>query len=86
MTTVCGGLGGGSAPSTTAAALLVRPDRHIAWRVGPGLPDDPAAELRRVLRQVAGPVRSGNLTDDSSSRTLRSGISCASRISPAGWS
>ena len=31
--------------------LLVRPDRHIAWRSA-RLPDDPAAELRRVLRQV----------------------------------
>ena len=31
--------------------LLVRPDRHIAWRSAQ-LPDDPAAELRRVLRQV----------------------------------
>ena len=31
--------------------LLVRPDRHIAWRSAQ-LPDDPAAELRRVLRHV----------------------------------
>jgi 2,4-dichlorophenol 6-monooxygenase len=31
--------------------LLVRPDRHIAWRSA-RLPDDPAAELHRVLRQV----------------------------------
>jgi 2,4-dichlorophenol 6-monooxygenase len=31
--------------------LLVRPDRHIAWR-SVQLPDDPAAALRRVLRQV----------------------------------
>ena len=31
--------------------LLVRPDRHIAWRSAQ-LPDDPIAELRRVLRQV----------------------------------
>jgi 2,4-dichlorophenol 6-monooxygenase len=31
--------------------LLVRPDRHIAWRSAQ-LPDDPAGELRRVLRQV----------------------------------
>jgi len=31
--------------------LLVRPDRHIAWRSAQ-LPDDPAAELRRVLRLV----------------------------------
>src|SRR5437016_3412302 len=30
--------------------LLVRPDRHIAWRSAQ-LPDGPAAELRRVLRQ-----------------------------------
>jgi 2,4-dichlorophenol 6-monooxygenase len=29
----------------------VRPDRHVAWRSAQ-LPDDPAAELRRVLRQV----------------------------------
>ena len=31
--------------------LLVRPDRHIAWRSA-HLPDDPVAELRRVLTQV----------------------------------
>jgi 2,4-dichlorophenol 6-monooxygenase len=31
--------------------LLVRPDRHIAWRSA-RLPDDPAADLHRVLRQV----------------------------------
>jgi 2,4-dichlorophenol 6-monooxygenase len=31
--------------------LLVRPDRHIAWR-STDLPHDPAAELSRVLRQV----------------------------------
>jgi 2,4-dichlorophenol 6-monooxygenase len=31
--------------------LLVRPDRHIAWR-SVRLPDDPAGELHRVLRQV----------------------------------
>jgi 2,4-dichlorophenol 6-monooxygenase len=31
--------------------LLVRPDRHIAWRSA-HLPDDPAGELRRALRQV----------------------------------
>jgi 2,4-dichlorophenol 6-monooxygenase len=37
--------------------LLVRPDRHIAWRSAALLPD-PAAELSRVLRQVlALPVR-----------------------------
>jgi 2,4-dichlorophenol 6-monooxygenase len=34
-----------------AGCLLVRPDRHVAWRSA-RLPDDPAAELRRVLRQV----------------------------------
>jgi 2,4-dichlorophenol 6-monooxygenase len=34
-----------------AGCLLVRPDRHIAWRSAQ-LPDDAAAELRRVLRQV----------------------------------
>src|SRR5437764_3922067 len=33
--------------------LLVRPDRHIAWRSAQ-LPDDPVAELCRVLRQVLG--------------------------------
>jgi 2,4-dichlorophenol 6-monooxygenase len=32
-------------------ALLVRPDRHVAWR-GPHAPTDPAAELTRVLRTV----------------------------------
>ncbi|HJX45357.1 MAG TPA: FAD-dependent monooxygenase [Geodermatophilus sp.] len=31
--------------------LLVRPDRHVAWR-SPGLPDDPAGALRGVLHQV----------------------------------
>lgn len=31
--------------------LLVRPDRHVAWR-SPDLPPDPNAELGRVLRQV----------------------------------
>jgi 2,4-dichlorophenol 6-monooxygenase len=31
--------------------LLVRPDRHIAWRSA-RLPDDPATELRRALVQV----------------------------------
>jgi 2,4-dichlorophenol 6-monooxygenase len=31
--------------------LLVRPDRHIAWRSA-RLPDDPAGELHRVLLQV----------------------------------
>ena len=33
--------------------LLVRPDQHVAWRVA-ALPEDPAAELRRVLRQILG--------------------------------
>ncbi|MEM8700061.1 MAG: 2,4-dichlorophenol 6-monooxygenase, partial [Pseudomonadota bacterium] len=33
--------------------LLVRPDQHVAWRVE-ALPKDPAAELRRVLRQILG--------------------------------
>jgi 2,4-dichlorophenol 6-monooxygenase len=34
-----------------SGCLLVRPDRHIAWR-SVQLPDDPAAELHRVLTQV----------------------------------
>jgi len=34
-----------------AGCLLVRPDRQIAWRSA-RLPDDPASELCRVLRQV----------------------------------
>lgn len=32
-------------------ALLVRPDGHVAWRA-PWLPDDPSAELDRVLDQL----------------------------------
>jgi 2,4-dichlorophenol 6-monooxygenase len=31
--------------------VLVRPDVHVAWRAA-GLPDDPVAELRRVLVAV----------------------------------
>ena len=38
-------------------ALLVRPDRHIAWRCKTA-PDDPAGTLRAVLRQVLN--RAGN--------------------------
>jgi 2,4-dichlorophenol 6-monooxygenase len=34
-----------------SGCVLVRPDRHIAWRCA-DLPEDPAAELRRVLGAV----------------------------------
>jgi 2,4-dichlorophenol 6-monooxygenase len=34
-----------------SGALLVRPDRHVAWRLTE-LPDDPATELLTALRQV----------------------------------
>jgi 2,4-dichlorophenol 6-monooxygenase len=37
--------------------VLVRPDAHVAWRCA-GLPDDPAAELRRVVSAVL--TRDGN--------------------------
>ena len=36
-----------------SGALLVRPDKHIAWRVM-SLPDDPESALRRALTQVLG--------------------------------
>jgi len=32
-----------------AAALLIRPDGHVAWAAGPGTPD-PAAGLNQALR------------------------------------
>jgi 2,4-dichlorophenol 6-monooxygenase len=34
-----------------SGCVLTRPDHHVAWR-SPALPNDPAAELRRVLKQV----------------------------------
>jgi 2,4-dichlorophenol 6-monooxygenase len=37
----------------TTGCVLVRPDRHVAWRCD-RLPADPVAELTRVLRQVLG--------------------------------
>lgn len=36
-----------------SGALLVRPDKHIAWR-SMALPDDPASELRAALTSVLG--------------------------------
>ncbi|MGU7774624.1 FAD-dependent oxidoreductase [Burkholderia sp. MR1-5-21] len=36
---------------TDSGCVLVRPDHHVAWR-SVALSDDPAAELRRVLREV----------------------------------
>ena len=36
-----------------AGCLLVRPDRHVAWRCA-STPDDPVAELRAVVAQVLG--------------------------------
>jgi len=35
-----------------AAALLIRPDGHVAWAAGPGTPDpaDPAAGMNTALR------------------------------------
>ncbi|WP_069758640.1 FAD-dependent monooxygenase [Streptomyces sp. LUP47B] len=38
-----------------SGALLVRPDKHIAWR-SPSLPADPTAALRAALAQVLGRV------------------------------
>lgn len=38
---------------TDAGCLLVRPDRHIAWRCT-STPSDPTAELRNVVLQVLG--------------------------------
>ena len=37
--------------------VLVRPDQHVAWR-REAIADDPAAELRRVLKTILGQVRS----------------------------
>ena len=37
-------------------ALLVRPDRHVAWRVATA-PADPSAELAAVLRRLLHPVQ-----------------------------
>ncbi|MEL6620449.1 MAG: FAD-dependent monooxygenase [Pseudomonadota bacterium] len=34
-----------------AGCILTRPDQHVCWRHD-GLPDDPQAELRRVLMQI----------------------------------
>ncbi len=36
-----------------AGALLVRPDKHIAWR-SPGLPEDPEGALRAALGSILG--------------------------------
>lgn len=36
-----------------SGALLVRPDKHIAWRSNQ-LPDDPARELSTAMRSVLG--------------------------------
>ena len=72
-------------------ALLVRPDRHVAWRV-PALPDDPAAALGSALAQLlsapvrdpaagpatdAGPVLTG-ITD--AGEALRTGASRPARL------
>jgi 2,4-dichlorophenol 6-monooxygenase len=42
-------------------ALLVRPDRHVAWRAA-ATPADPAAELTAVLHRLlhSGPAPSGS--------------------------
>ncbi|MFC6583368.1 hypothetical protein [Sulfitobacter aestuariivivens] len=34
-----------------SGCILVRPDHHVAWRIK-GLPDNPQAELHRVMRKV----------------------------------
>lgn len=36
-----------------SGALLIRPDKHVAWRVD-SIPDDPAGALRSALAQVLG--------------------------------
>lgn len=41
---------------TEAGALLVRPDKHVAWR-SHTLPDDPAGALRDALARVLGRAR-----------------------------
>ncbi|MEV6338838.1 FAD-dependent monooxygenase [Nocardia vinacea] len=46
-------------------ALLVRPDRHIAWR-SVGLPDSPEDTLRSALRQL---LALNNVDDDSGDKT-----------------
>lgn len=46
-TSVCG--------TARDGALLVRPDRHVAWRVAT-VPADPAAELAAALRRLIRPV------------------------------
>jgi 2,4-dichlorophenol 6-monooxygenase len=39
----------------STGAVLVRPDRHVAWRCE-RLPGDPAAVLTQVVRHVLGPI------------------------------
>lgn len=34
-----------------SGCVLVRPDHHVAWRID-SLPDDPAEDLRRIIRQI----------------------------------
>lgn len=40
--------------TTASGAVLVRPDRHVAWRI-PEAPENPAAELARVVAAVLHP-------------------------------
>ncbi|KAG8640020.1 hypothetical protein MANES_13G016100v8 [Manihot esculenta] len=39
---------------TEKAAILVRPDEHIAWRVKSGVDKDPVSEMRRVFSAILG--------------------------------
>jgi 2-polyprenyl-6-methoxyphenol hydroxylase-like FAD-dependent oxidoreductase len=48
-----------------AAALLIRPDGHVAWAAGPGTPD-PAAGLNKALRTWFSPPTPPQISTDSS--------------------
>jgi xanthine/CO dehydrogenase XdhC/CoxF family maturation factor len=73
-----------------AAALLVRPDGHVAWAAGPGTPD-PATGMNEALRtwfsphvsrhdtSMAGPE---SMTNSHERSRLRTGRACAT--TPAG--
>ena len=43
-------------------ALLVRPDKHVAWRIG-AMPADPAEALTQVLRSLLHPYNSARNTE-----------------------
>ena len=46
-------------------AILIRPDKHIAWRIQ-SLPDNPAAELEHTLASVLGRSTNGTPSDGTS--------------------